>query len=181
MIDSFLYLAAAASSDESLIGRFGIDWRIIIAQAINFLIVAVLLYKFAFKPVLSTLEERQEKISDGLQYAEEMKSQLAESERQQAEALKKANAEAQKIISDSREQAKALYDKQVADTASKAEDMLKRAEATIEQERGKMISEVRKEVASLVVQTSEKVLLKELNEGEKNRLSEAAAKELYGN
>jgi len=56
MIDSVLFIAAAASSDESLIGRFGIDGRIIIAQAINFLIFAALLYKFAFKPVLSTLE-----------------------------------------------------------------------------------------------------------------------------
>jgi F-type H+-transporting ATPase subunit b len=179
MIDSFLFLAAGAT-DESLIGQFGIDWKIIIAQAINFLIVAVLLYKFAFKPVLSTMEERQTKISDGLQYAEEMKSKLAESERQQAEALKNANAEAQKIVIESRTQAKTLYEKQVSDAANKTEDMLKRAEATIEQEREKMLADVRKEVAGLVVQTAGKVLQKELDEAERNRLSEAAAKELYG-
>lgn len=179
MMDSLIFLAAAGA-DDSLVARFCIDWRIIIAQAINFLIVAALLYKFAFKPVLSTLEERQTKISDGLQYAEEMKSKLAESERQQAEALKQAHAEAQKIISDSREQAKVLYDKQVAEAASKTEDMLKRAEATIEQERKKMLSDVRQEIAALVVATAGKVLRKELDDSERNRLSEAAAKELYG-
>lgn len=177
-MDSFFFFAAA-SSDDSLVAQFGIDWRIIIAQAINFLIVAALLYKFAFKPVLSTLEERQTKISDGLQYAEEMKSQLAESERQQTEALKQANAEAQKIIANSREQAKVLYDKQIAEAASKTEDMLKRAETTIEAEREKMLSDVRKEVAGLVVATAGKVLRKELDATERNRLSEAAAKELY--
>jgi len=181
MFDSLLFIAAAAEANESMLGRFGIDWKIITAQIINFIIVAVLLYKFAFKPILATLDERQKKISDGLQYAEEMKSKLAESERQQAEALKEAHMEAQKIIGESRDQAKALYDKQMAETATKTEEMLKRAEQTIEQERKQMVADVKKEVASLVVNTASKVLRKELDEAERNRISEASAKELYGN
>ncbi len=181
MLDSTLFLAAAATAEESagLVGQFGINGKILVAQIINFVIVAALLYRFAFKPILTTIEERQQKISDGLQYAEEMKSQLAESERQQAEALKAANQEAQKIISDSKEQARIFYEKQTQETAQRTEDMLKRAEDTIERERNKMISDVRKEVAQLVVQTSGKVLKKELDETEKGRLTEAAAKELY--
>lgn len=179
MIDSLIVIAAA-SADEGLISRFGIDYKIILAQIFNFVIVAALLYKFAFKPILATLDDRQKKIEDGLQFSEEMKSKLAESERQQAEALKKANAEAQRIISDSRDQAKALYEKHVAETAVKTEDMLKRAEETITREREQMLADVRKEVAGLVVATAAKVLRKELDESERGRFSEAAAKELYG-
>ena len=46
----------------------------LIAQMVNFIIVAVVLYKFAVKPIAATLDERQQKISEGLQYAEEMKT-----------------------------------------------------------------------------------------------------------
>ena len=182
MLDSTLVLAAAAAEageNSGLIGQFGIDGKIIIAQIINFVIVAALLYRFAFKPILATMEDRQKKISDGLQYAEEMKSKLAESERQQAETLKQANLEAQQLILDSKEQAKALYEKQTSETSKKTEDMLRRAEETIAREKDKMLADVRKEVAHLVVLTSGKVLNKELNDTEKSRLNEAAAKELY--
>lgn len=182
-MDNLFLLAAAAAvehSEESanLLTQFGVDWKILIAQIINFLIVAFLLYRFAAQPILATMDERQKRIQDGLQYAEEMKSKLAESERQQAEVLREANLEAQKILSQAREQAKILYDKQTAETAAKTADMLEKARATMELERATMLTEVRKEVARLVVATSAKVLARELDAAQRQQFSEAAAREL---
>lgn len=187
MLDVVLTFAAAAAPAEGggpvaeLAGQFGIDWRIIVAQMVNFLIVAGLLYKFAFKPILATLDERQKKISDGLQYAEEMKSKLAEAERQQAETLKEAANEAKQIIGDAREQAKAYTDKQMEDAHRKAEDLIEQARTSIDQEREKMLSEVRQEVARLVVATTGKVLRKDLSDADRKTIAESASRELVGN
>ena len=80
MIDAFNVLAAAAPSAEGgvagIMHEFGVEWPFFIAQVVSFSVVAFLLYKFAFKPVLATIDERQSKIEDGLNYADEMKAKL---------------------------------------------------------------------------------------------------------
>jgi F-type H+-transporting ATPase subunit b len=180
MVDSLLVLAAAteAGSDPSLVGQFGIDGKLILAQTVNFIVVAFLLWRFAYKPVMATLDERQSKIADGLQFAEEAKTQLAETEKRQAEVLREANTKAQEILSESRDRAKEFEDKMKSETAAQIEDMRKRAEEANELERQRMLTEVRQEIARLVVLTSGKVLQRELPSEEKTRLNEAAAEEI---
>ena len=185
MMESLLILAASAPEVGEEVGQvarlaqqFDVKWEFLVAQIINFCLVAFLLYKFAFKPVLNTIEERQAKIADGLQYAEEMKSKLAEAERKEAETLKKAHQEAQNIVAETRENAKAILEKHTQDAAGKAEDILNKAEQAIDLERKKMLSEVRQEIAALVVQTTAKVLRKELSEQDRATFSESASREL---
>ena len=185
MIDTILILAASAPEvGEStnpvaqLARQFGVEWKFLAAQIINFCIVAFLLFKFAFKPVLATIEERQEKIADGLQYAEEMKSKLAESKKKQIEVLKEAQKESRKIIKEAQSSAKAHLEAQARETSVRIEAMLDKARKASTFEREKMLSEARNEIAKLVVQTSAKVLGKKLSEKEKSTFSESAAKEL---
>lgn len=160
--------------------KFGLKPSLIIAQAINFAIVAFLLWQFAFKPVVSTIEERQKKIADGLQYAKEMKESLAESERRQTEMLREAREEAQKIVAEARSTAESVAQRTQAEAAKQATETLDKAKETIERERKRMLAEVRGEVSRLVVQTSAKVLDRTLDETERNRLSQAAASEIAG-
>lgn len=184
MLDTITLLAAATvdtagqSSLEQMAGQFGIDGKLILAQAINFIIVAFLLWRFAFKPVMATLEERQLKIAEGLQFAAESKTQLAETEKRQAEVLREANTKAQEILHEARDNATQFEEKMKGETASQIEEMRKRAEDSNELERQKMLTEVRQEVARLVVMTSGKVLQRELGEEEKSRLNQAAATEM---
>lgn len=163
---------------SELAGQFGVNWKFIIAQIVNFCIVAFLLYKYAFKPVLSSIDERQKKIADGLQYAEEMKQKLAEAEKQHKETLKEAQQNAQKIIAEARESSKEIIDRQTQEAVVQAEDILKKAQESVELEHTKMLSEVRSEIARLVVQTTAKVLRKDLSDEEKSNYSDSAAKEL---
>src|SRR5690606_18588589 len=106
MIHTDFILAAAGNPVSNLAAEFGVQWQYLIAQMFSFAIVAAGLYFFAFKPVISTLDSRQKKIDDGLRYADEMKTKLAEAERQQAETIKKAQLDAQQIIEDTRRSAK---------------------------------------------------------------------------
>ncbi len=182
MLDSLITLAIAEAPSESgitvLLNNFGVDLKVIIAQTINFVLVATVLWKFAFKPVIANLDERQQKISDGLRFAEESKQQLESAEREKADIIRDANGEAQKILAEAREKAKAYEEKQRAVTAQSIEDMRKRADESNALERQRMLSEARQEIAQLVVLTSAKVLKSELNDADKKRLNEAATKEI---
>ena len=185
MLDTITLLAAATTeiAPESgglaeMAGKFGIEWKLVLAQAVNFLLVAFLLWRFAFKPVMATLDERQSKIAEGLQFAEEAKTQLAETEKRQAEVLREANTKAQEILHEARDNAKLFEDKMKSETATRIEEMHKRAEDANELERQKMYTEVRQEIARLVVMTSGKVLQRELGDDEKARLNKAAATEI---
>jgi F-type H+-transporting ATPase subunit b len=169
---------AAGNPITTIAREFHVEWPLLIAQIFNFCIVAFVLYKFAFKPILETIDERQKKIAEGLQYAEEMKEKLAAAEKKEAETLKQAQLDAQKIVTETRESAKAMFEKQTQEASAKAEDILKKAEEAIEQERVRMLSEVRREIARLVVQTTAKVLRKDLSESERAAYSESASREL---
>ena len=158
--------------------KFGVSLPTLIAQMVNFCLVALVLYYFAVKPISATLEERQQKISDGLQYAEEMKAQLAEAERERTEKVKQAAIGAQKILAEARQQSKEMIEIKTQEAAAQAEAIIRKASEATELERQKMLADVRQEVASLVLVTSSKVLSRNLSEDEKSAFSESAAKEL---
>ena len=170
--------AAAASGITKITQEFGLSWPFLLAQILNFSVVAVLLWYFGFKPVLATLDERQKKIASGLQYAEEMKAKLEAAQQEAAASAKKAQAEASRIIDEARKSAKEFLEKQTQESSAKANDILVRAQQVIELEKKKMLAEARTEIARLVVETTRRVLSKDLSESDRNRYSESAAREL---
>ena len=175
---SFALASATADIVTEIAGRFGVQWKLLIAQIINFGIVTFILYRFAFKPILKTLADRENRIADGLQYSEVMEQNLKKSERELAATLRKAAVEAKGIIDAARDQAKQYLDDQTKSASSKAEDILKKAQVTIEHERSQMIKEARKDMANLVLATSVKVLKRDLSPEDRSAYSETAAKEL---
>ena len=82
---------------------FGWNPWLFLSQVISFVIVALLLRRFAYKPILAVLEERRRRIEEGQLNAEKIKKQLAEAEQRYAEILAKANADAQRMIDEARE------------------------------------------------------------------------------
>lgn len=169
---------AADNKITMITDKFGVSVPTLFAQMVNFCCVAIVLYYFAVKPISTTLEERQQKISDGLQYAEEMKTQLAEAERERTEKVKEAAIGAQKILAEAREQSKEMIEVKTQEAAAQAEAIIRKASEATELERQKMLADVRQEVARLVVATSSKVLSRDLSDAEKSTFSESAAKEL---
>lgn len=170
----------ASNKVAEIAGKFHVSWPTLTAQVVNFLIVAFLLYKFAVKPVLATMDERQTRIEDGLRYTEEMKLKLEQAEQERAATIKAASAEAQRLLVDAGQQGKELIERRTAEAAAKAENMLKKAAEAAEIERNQMLAEVRQEVARLVVATSAKVLERELSDTERRTYAERAAGELAG-
>jgi F-type H+-transporting ATPase subunit b len=173
------YLAASATEKiDKIIGDFGVEWPMFIAQAVNFTLVAFVIYRFGFKGILSTIKEREKQISDSLKHAEKIKLQLEETERRQKETLQEASIEAKKTVTGAQEQAKSYAEAQKEDARKQAEEIISKAKESMELERERVLNEAKEEISSLVVLTTGKVLQKELNEEEKSRFSNAAAEEL---
>jgi F-type H+-transporting ATPase subunit b len=191
MLSHFLLLAettghavetAAAQGEATgitkIVQDFGISLPSFIAQVVNFAVVAVILWYFAFRPVLATINERQQKISAGLKYAEDMKAQLAAAQQESATLIKNAQLEANKIIEESRKTAKDFADKANKEATERANGLITKAQQAIDLEHKKMLAEARTEIARLVVTTTERVLAKKLSDADRAGFNEAAAREL---
>ena len=150
----------------------------ILAQVVNFLVVAFLLWKFAFKPVMATIEERQKKIDAGLNYAEEMKAKLEAAQQASAAQIKEAALKGQQIVAEAQKAAKDLAERQQNEAAAKGAELIAKAREAIELEKKLMLAEARTEIARLVVSTTQKVLARELSESDRVRFNESAAREL---
>jgi F-type H+-transporting ATPase subunit b len=127
---------------------------------------------------MATLDERQQKISSGLKYAEEMQAKLAATQQESAALIKSANVEAARIIEEARKSAKEFLDKQTQEATAKANDLLTKAQQAIELEHKKMLADARTEIARLVVTTTERVLAKKLSDADRAAYNDAASREL---
>ncbi|HEY9155510.1 MAG TPA: F0F1 ATP synthase subunit B [Opitutaceae bacterium] len=159
-------------------GDFGVTVPAVLAQVVNFSIVAAILWFAAFKPVMASIQERQEKIQAGLKYAEDMKAQLAAAQQESAVVIKNAHAEASRLIEESRRTAKEVVEKSQKEATDRANELIQKAQQAIELEHRKMLAETRSEIARLVVATTERVLSKRLSETDRAAYNEAAAREL---
>ena len=108
--------SAANHSNPHVISKitqeFGINRPCFLAQMLSFAVVAFILWRFAFKPVLATLDERQKKIASGLGYAEEMKAKLEAAQQEIAAQLKEAQVEGPQIVAEAQKAAKEFADRQ---------------------------------------------------------------------
>ena len=82
-MEHYIFFAASGMGETArqTAEQFGLNWPHFIAQCVSFLVVAGLLYKFAYQPVLGVLEERRRRIAEGLESAERMKKELRSEER----------------------------------------------------------------------------------------------------
>jgi F-type H+-transporting ATPase subunit b len=176
------FLLAAGMGDElsktaAEIGlKFGFNKQIFFSQIISFLIVAILLQKFAFKPILAILEERRKRIAEGLLNAEKIKSQLAESEKRYQEILSKANVEAQRVIDEALATAGSLGEKERQRAISDAEQIIAKAREATAQEHSQMLGQLKRELGRLVIDTTSKVTGKVLTAEDQQRLTEESTR-----
>ena len=163
---------------DSIVQTFGVDWSAIAAQAVNFGIVTLILWKFAFSPLMKVINARQKEIQDALQYAEDSKVRLAEAERQSTEKLKRATEEATVIVRQARENATTLLEDQKHQALLQSRNIVEKARESTREEHTQLLREAKRDVARLVAELSVKVLEKELKEGEKERFALAASREI---
>jgi F-type H+-transporting ATPase subunit b len=160
--------------------QFGVDWPHFLAQVISFCIVAFLLHRFAYKPVLAMLEERRERIAEGLANAEKIKAELARTEAQRLEVLSQANTQANKLIEEARAAAARVQEQETQKAIAAAEQIMAKAREAAAQDHARMMSELKREVGRLVVQTTATVTGKILTPEDQRRIAEETTRQVAG-
>jgi F-type H+-transporting ATPase subunit b len=175
----FLLAAEIGSSGrpERIVTAFGVDWPHLIAQIVSFSIVCLVLYRFAFRPVLKMLEVRRQQIAHGLANAEQIKAELARTEVQRQQVMAQANVEAAKFIEEARAAASRLQEQETQKAIAAAEQIMAKAREAAIQDHARMLAELKREVGRLVVQATSRVVGKTLTPEDQRRLAEEAVQE----
>jgi F-type H+-transporting ATPase subunit b len=176
-------IIAATSGGASDILRetvdtFGWNWKLFLSQVISFCIVAFLLRRFAYKPILAVLEERRRKIEEGQLNAEKIRKQLADAEKRYQEIVSKGNADAQKMIDEARQSAAHLSERKQQEAVAAAEQIVAKAKEAAALEHERQMQALKRELGRLVVDTTAKVTGKVLNADDQKRLQEEAARQV---
>jgi F-type H+-transporting ATPase subunit b len=157
---------------------FGVDWPHLISQIISFCLVAALLYFFAYDRILKVLEERRQRIAEGLANAEKIKAELDRTEAARQEVLSQANAQANKLIEEARAAAARVQEQETQKAIAAAEQIITKAREAAAQDHERMLAELRREVGRLVVETTGRVTGKVLTPEDQKRLAEETSRQL---
>ena len=177
-IFDLLASAPPVEADGDVVGEifrtFHIDTAFFISQCVSFLIVAILLKKFAFGPIQAMLEQRRARIADGEAKLTQIQQQLAESEKTTAAAIAKANEDAARLINEARTSAAALSEQKAQEAISSAQQILAKAEAAARAERAEIAAELKQEFGRLVTATTTQVTGKILTSDDQARINQEA-------
>ena len=157
---------------------FGWNWKLFLSQIISFCIVAFLLRRFAYKPILAILEDRRRKIEEGQLNAEKIRKELAEAEKRYQEIVDKGNTEAQRMIDEARNSAAQLSERKQQEAITSAEQIVAKAKEAAALEHERQMQSLKRELGRLVVDTTAKVTGKVLTQEDQKRLQEEAARQV---
>jgi F-type H+-transporting ATPase subunit b len=131
---------------EKLISEFSIG--LFFWQTIIFILLIFLLKKYAWKPILDAVNEREEGIKNALLSAEKAKEEMASLQSDNEETLKKARAERDSLLKEAREIKQQLIDDAKNEAQSEAKKIISQAQETIQNEKKAAISDLKNQVAS---------------------------------
>jgi F-type H+-transporting ATPase subunit b len=169
---SILMLAAASADSPNVVQEisrtFGLHTANFVAQVISFSIVAFLLHRFAYKPILKTLEDRRQRIAQSLSNAEAARDEI----------LQKAGVQANQLIEEARAAAARVQEQETQKAVAAAEQIIAKAREAAAADHARMLAELKSEIGQLVVRTTAQVAGKVLTDADQRRLVEEANKQL---
>ena len=143
---------------EKIIEILGIDWKLFSAEIINFLILLGIIWWILYKYVFKIIEERQEKIDDGLKKSEEAEKVLNEAKNEKAEIIAEAREEAKKKIEKGIELGKVKKESIIEKAKREASSFLEKAKKNGIDEKEKIINSSKDEIAKMAILGAERIL-----------------------
>ncbi len=134
-------------------------------MAIIFLLTLVILRKFAWKPILKMLSEREKGIADSIKTADRIKAEMAQMKYEHEEMLKEARVERSRILKSAKEAKDQMINEAKEQAKSEAKKIIEDAQVAINNQKMAALTDVKNQVGNLAVEVAEKILRKELSEG----------------
>ena len=150
----------------------------LVIQGLAFFAVAWLVMKFGWPHIIAAIEERQQKIAEGLAAADNAQKNLAQAEEKANEELKAARAKANEIIDQAHQRANQIVDQAKQDAIAEAGRQKALADAEIDAASNRAREELRKQVSALAVTGAEKLLKREIDANAHKALLDELAAEI---
>lgn len=161
-----------------IISTLGIEWQQLLAQIVNFAIIASVLTFFVYKPILKLLDERRETIRVSMDQADRIAHQAKEADAARQEKLRALDKEISTMEEKMKKEVAAKRDDLLASASREAEQIKERGHREVAQERDKLHAELRSRAAQLVISLAEKVLQREFTDKDQTRLLESLEKDV---
>jgi len=143
---------------EEIVRVFGLDWKLLIIQAVNFGVLLLALWYFLYKPIITMLDARREKIEAGVKSAEASQERLKEIEGERDGVLKKATLSAEELLSASKDRAQEQASRIVGDANSRADSILEGANKRADEAKEQALRESKEEIGRAAILAAEKIL-----------------------
>ncbi|MBI5799035.1 MAG: F0F1 ATP synthase subunit B [Candidatus Yonathbacteria bacterium] len=143
---------------EQIVSVFGINWKLLLIQGVNFGLLLAILYKFLYKPVLHMVDTRRMKIENAIKKAEIMETELGNAESEKARILRDATKKGDEIIDAAKKHAETEEHSIMQTAHRKAVHLLNEAERRTNREHDEMVQKAEREVARMAVLSAEKIL-----------------------
>lgn len=143
---------------DELIKNFHIDWRLLIAQIVNFAIVVGTLWFFALKPLTKKMNERTGYIEKSLKDAQKVEENLAKVEELKKEKLVDAAREAERMIREAKKAIEARKKEAIEKTREEASKIISEAKDQINIEKEKTTKEIKNKISELIISSLKKIL-----------------------
>jgi F-type H+-transporting ATPase subunit b len=155
-----------------------LDPGLFVWTIVTFLLLVFVLAKFAWKPLLKMLQDREDMVRSSLEDAEKAKSELERLNEESEAIMAKARSEAQSILANGKAAAEKVKDDIIAKSKEQANKIREDAGNQIQVEKDKAISEIKKEVVNLTLSVAEKLIQKNLSDADNKSLIEESLKKV---
>ena len=153
-----------------IFSKLGLDYKLIIAQVVNFVLLLVILQRLAYKPVLKMLKDRTDKIDKSLKQAKKIEEELKNTEETKLAEIKKAKEEAQEIIKEAYETSEKRTQESIERTKFKTQEIVEKAKQEIKTEKESSVQEAKKEIADISILIAKKIIGKNIDENKEKDL-----------
>ncbi len=150
---------------EQLLENFSLD--LFVKQTVLFLLLIFLMVKFAWKPILNALNDREEGIKDAIDSAEKAKREMENLQADNEKLLKEARAEREAMLKEAREVKTKMIEDAKTEAREEANKLIAQAQASIASEKKAAIADLKSQVANLSIDIAEKVVKDELSNKDK--------------
>lgn len=178
MILTNFFLVIAAEGSGSLLS---VNAGLAFWTTLTFLILLFILGKFAWKPILTALKQRENAIKESLEKAELAKTEAKKILEENQASLSKAEEESKKIIEQSRQYAEKLKEQMIKDSKAQAQKIIEEASAEIDRKKDAAFNELKNQIAEISINAAEKILKQKLDVESNKHLVDGYIKEISKN
>jgi F-type H+-transporting ATPase subunit b len=145
------------------LGELGLSWPTFVAQIVNFIILLVMLYFFAYKPLLKMMDTRAQKIKESVDESQKIRDKAAKAEEEFQKRIDAVGKESQEVIAKAMRTGEEARQRAQKEAKVEAQAVVEKARQDIQHERDQVIDELRQEFADLTIEAAEKVIEKSLD------------------